>query len=349
MHNYGIDMLKILGMLFIIILHILGHGGVLQVATGNAYNVVWLIETVCYCGANCYALVSGFIGYKNDSFKWKWKKYILLLLQTIVVGTLVSTMIYLIYPNRVSPKYIIKGMLPLTFNQYWYFTAYTGVFILMPLLNKIVQRLNSRTIFISVTALSCYTTVSSFIGGGDVFALKNGYSFVWLSILYIIGAVIKKEGLYKKIRNKMLIFSMIMLSIIIWLWKVYIGVALGNAVGLTMDYVLMQYIAPTVLGVAICYVLLFAKLNVNSKIKNVVKNIAASTYGVYIFHENIVFREIYIAGQFKFIVNYSEWLIPCIVIIIALSIFLVGILMDKIWNGFYYVFLKRAFNKMFKY
>lgn len=169
MYNYGIDMLKILGMLFIIILHILGHGGVLQVATGNAYNVVWLIETVCYCGANCYALASGFLGYKNDRLKWKWKKYISLLLQTIVVGTLISTIIYLTHPDSISFKYIIKGMLPITFDQYWYFTAYTGVFILMPLLNKIVQQLNSRTIFISVTALSYYTTVSSFIGGGGTY------------------------------------------------------------------------------------------------------------------------------------------------------------------------------------
>lgn len=336
MYNYGIDMLKILGMLFIIILHILGHGGVLQVATGNAYNVVWLIETVCYCGANCYALASGFLGYKNDRLKWKWKKYISLLLQTIVVGTLISTIIYLTHPDSISFKYIIKGMLPITFDQYWYFTAYTGVFILMPLLNKIVQQLNSRTIFISVTALSYYTTVSSFIGGGgDVFSLKNGYSFVWLSILYIIGAIIKKEELYKKNRSKRLIFSMIMLIIITWLWKVYIGVALGNAVGLTMDYVLMQYIAPTVLGIAICWILLLAKLNITSKIKKIVKNIAASTYGVYIFHENIAFREIYMVGQFKFIAKYSEWLIPCVVFIIAASIFLLGILIDKIWNGIY--------------
>lgn len=128
---------------------------------------------------------------------------------------------------------------------------------------------------------------------------------------------------------------MIMLIIITWLWKVYIGVALGNAVGLTMDYVLMQYIAPTVLGIAICWILLLAKLNITSKIKKIVKNIAASTYGVYIFHENIAFREIYMVGQFKFIAKYSEWLIPCVVFIIAASIFLLGILIDKIWNGIY--------------
>lgn len=165
--------------------------------------------------------------------------------------------------------------------------------------------------------------------------------------IYIIGAAIKKEGLYKKNRNKTLIFLMLMLVITTWLWKVYIGVVLGDAVGITMDYVLMQYIAPTVLGVAICYVLLFAKLNVNSKIKNVVKNIAASTYGVYIFHENIAFREIYMVGQFKFIANYSEWLIPYVVFFIAVSIFLIGILIDKIWNGFYCIFLKNGLNKMF--
>lgn len=139
-----------------------------------------------------------------------------------------------------------------------------------------------------------------------------------------------------------------MLVIITWLWKVCIGVFLGDLLGITLDYVLMQYVSPTVLGIAICYVLLFSKIDVNTKMKKVVKNIATSTYGVYLFHENILFREFYMSGQFRFVVNYSEWLIPMIIIIIALLIFGVGVLIDKIWKEIYRIFLRNALNKIFK-
>lgn len=82
--------------------------------------------------------------------------------------------------------------------------------------------------------------------------------------------------------------------------------------------------------------------------KKVVKNIATSTYGVYLFHENILFREFYMSGQFRFVVNYSEWLIPMIIIIIAVLIFGVGVLIDKIWKEIYRIFFRNALNKIFK-
>ena len=63
--NYGVDLLRVVSMIMVIILHILGQGGVLRQLTDLSvkYSIVWFLEICAYCSVNCYALISGFTGY----------------------------------------------------------------------------------------------------------------------------------------------------------------------------------------------------------------------------------------------------------------------------------------------
>lgn len=63
--NYGIDLLRIVSMAMIVVLHVLGHGKLLEsVEAGSPkYYVLWFMETMAYCSVNCYGLVSGYVGY----------------------------------------------------------------------------------------------------------------------------------------------------------------------------------------------------------------------------------------------------------------------------------------------
>ena len=49
--NYGVDFLRILSMFFVIILHCLGKGGVLDAAQPGTvqYASAWFLETFAYC------------------------------------------------------------------------------------------------------------------------------------------------------------------------------------------------------------------------------------------------------------------------------------------------------------
>ena len=63
--NYGIDCLRVISMFMVVLLHVLGRGGVLQ-ATKNLsinYGVSWFLEIAAYCAVNCYAIISGYVGY----------------------------------------------------------------------------------------------------------------------------------------------------------------------------------------------------------------------------------------------------------------------------------------------
>lgn len=69
-HNYGIDMLRIVSMFLIVILHIMGHGRVLAACEGTkGFGVSWLLEIIAYPAVNCYALISGFVGYSAHEKK----------------------------------------------------------------------------------------------------------------------------------------------------------------------------------------------------------------------------------------------------------------------------------------
>ena len=62
--NYGIDLFRIVAMFMIVNLHVLKHGGTLEQVTGTQFIVTWLIEAFITCAVNCYAIISGYAGYK---------------------------------------------------------------------------------------------------------------------------------------------------------------------------------------------------------------------------------------------------------------------------------------------
>lgn len=51
--NYGVDLLRVLATLFITILHVMGHGGIIDAVEGKAqYNVIWFLEILCFCAVD---------------------------------------------------------------------------------------------------------------------------------------------------------------------------------------------------------------------------------------------------------------------------------------------------------
>ena len=134
--------LKILSMLMIVCLHILGIGGVDSSCEGNqtAYAMTWMLEIICLCSVNCYGLVTGFLSYDTKPAKLKIRKLIYLWVEVFFYGMLM-TMISGLVSSNVSITYveILGAALPICFSQYWYFTAFVGVYLLSPWLNKLLS------------------------------------------------------------------------------------------------------------------------------------------------------------------------------------------------------------------
>lgn len=342
--NYGIDLLRIIAMFFVVLIHVLMQGGVIE-ATENEerkFAIVWLLKIVAYCAVNCYALITGFVYFSEDNKRFKFSNYISLWLQVEFYSVFITLLFWIFHPDLVSIKHLIKVILPVASEQYWYFTAYTGVFFIIPWLNKIVQSLKKENFKGFVICLFCFslyvTTVSQF--GKDPFNLKLGLSFLWLAILYIVGAYIKKYEIYNQFKRKRLIIAIIWLIALTWSWKIGIGKLtiglFGKKIG---DDWLVPYTSPTILAIAIAVVFIFINLNIKKFWQKIIKFISPAAFGVYLIHSQ-PFIEVYvITGKYACIGDLAIYLIPFAVFGATITIFTIGIFIDKI-RGLLFEILK---------
>ena len=198
--NYGIDFLRILSMLFVLLLHILKHGGILANLEkfSLAYNIAWFVEICAFCAVNCYALISGFFGYSS---KQKYSNIINLYFQTAFYAVLATGIFYVMNPDEIGKRAFIKAVFPFGFNVYWYFTAYFCMFFFIPFMNKILEVCDFKQLTGLVSASIIFFSIIPLIFKSDVYFTNNGYTVLWVSVLYIIGGYIRKYELHKKISN----------------------------------------------------------------------------------------------------------------------------------------------------
>lgn len=137
--NYGIDLLRITAMYMIVIVHMINHSGILEKDAFCPIKIINIfLYTIVFCSVNCYALISGYVGYR-EKFSYNFSAYINLWFQVVFYGVFVLFILKITGIIPVSFKSLIEALLPVTRNQYWYFTAYTGVFLLAPLVHMLVK------------------------------------------------------------------------------------------------------------------------------------------------------------------------------------------------------------------
>ena len=205
--NHGIELLRIFAMLLAAVLHILKKGGVITASEGNlaAYSTVWLLEAAAYCAVNCYALISGYVGYSDRPKPLRLARCIELWLQVVFYSVIITTVYCIAGVGSVGVSDFADAFLPVTSKQYWYFTAYIGMFFFIPLLNALVRRLNRRALvslcIMLIAVFSLYDTFASF-WKKDPLALVGGHSPLWLGVLYIFGAAMKKLRVPESMSSK---------------------------------------------------------------------------------------------------------------------------------------------------
>lgn len=329
--NYGIDLLRIITMLGVVTLHILGHGGVLAGAVrANQFDTAWLLEVIGYPAVDCFLIISGFVGCKKvlPSLKSVVTLYLTVLLYSVSICAIMQHF----YPDVIATSEIGKAFMPVTTYQYWFFTCYIGMLALSPLINGFVNYADKKTLYtvgiIIFLVFSVYGAYS--MHHGDRFKLANGYSVMWFIPMYALGAIIKKTEFYKKIPVYVALPTLALAYLSTWLIKIN---SVGDvSVGMQkLSQSLANYISPTIVIAAVMSVCLFAKINVKHKfLAGLITFFSSSAFSVYLIHDNNYFRDNIIVGAFKTVGDYSPVMLVLTVLAIALVIFVVCVLIDKV-------------------
>ena len=214
------------------------------------YSMKWL-AALSVCCVDLFALVSGYVGVATSP---RWKRFGELWLQVAVTALIVTAAVKLHGRAEVGFKDWLGCAMPVSRCTYWYFTAYAGVFLLMPILNvgiRSLSRVQALTICGSGMFLFSFLTIPA---RAEFWCLHHGYSMLWLVLLYVFGGCLR---LHVNLRGKA------------WVWM---------CLGIVCSFVtffcdcwspipnrgqFLCYLNPSVVGSAVCFLIGFSKLAIS--------------------------------------------------------------------------------------
>lgn len=283
--DYGIDLLRLFAMGLIILHHLLSHGGLLFAfpdfsATGMA---VHLLNAFARCAVNAYALISGYVMVTS---RFRPSRLIALWLQVVFYGVLAVACLPLMGASAGLGDWL-DALLPVTHNNYWYFTCYVPVFLFSPFLNKLLHDMSRRQTGLMMTALIALFCLMPLITLGDLFQLTDGYHFGWLMALYLMGGAVRLHGL-GWLKNKA-VSLIVFLCCALLGWACRLGViALGAP---QLHELLLAYTAPTMLLCGLALLSLFRGMRLPVWAQRIIGVLSPLTFGVYLIHDNPLVRE----------------------------------------------------------
>ena len=284
--NYGIDLLRILAAFYVVILHTLGHGGAMQASARGSrqYMVIGFLEIWAYCAVDLFALISGYVGYSPEKKRRSLARYFGLWLEVVFYCVIPSLIILAAVPGTVTGKEILAGLFPVTTGQYWYFSSYTGLFLLMPVLDAALRELDTRylKIFLGIVLVA----FSLYASPMERFSLGNGYSMIWLMILYLCGGAVRKiRGGRKSARYTVPACILLIIAVVLfaWIWLInrWHFSFFDTEVGRTT---MMSYTAFTTLAAALLHLVLFSGLHIPKRIGRLLPILSSGAFAVYLIN-----------------------------------------------------------------
>ena len=187
--NPGIDLARLISMYCVIIHHFYYIAGGFRKYSKYSKQLK-VLEVMISWHIDGFALISGIVGYKTN----KYSNLLYLWLDVLFYS--IGFHYYFSKKKAIIENKWIE-FFPMVFFRYWYFTAYFGMYLFLPIINKGISILSQ-----SELRLVVISTLGIFVfwrrhknPGNDIFHLNSGESTIWILIFYITGAYI---GKYRK-------------------------------------------------------------------------------------------------------------------------------------------------------
>ncbi len=306
-HDSSVDMIRILAMLMVCVLHVARFSGWTELSydthyTGKMVSNAW--ETPCIIAVNLYAMLTGYLCVNK---KWNIQRY----LELYVVVLFYAIGCYVV---ALDDSVWNGTLLFIIFNPfasfYWYFAAYSGVFVVMPFLNKGLREFSQRKL---LTMLMLVLAAYSVLGCWRAqYLAQDGHTAIWLMIMYAVGAYLKLYGCNVKT------------------WKLVLGFALCCVVnfcvlgvqGKVEGIMFRCYSSVSVVGASISFFVIALRTNIGAAwFKTLLRWASPMAFSVYLIHcHEVVLRLIgeYVA-KLAVLSDYSWWFIPLFALLIYVA------------------------------
>ena len=322
--SYGIDLLKSVSMLMVVILHILGVGGVLNAAAegSTAYNAAWLLEAANICAVNCFGLVSGYVLCKGH---YRRSRLLSLWLRVVFESLIITAVFAALKTGSVGTAEWLKAVMPVIHNVYWYFTAYFALFFFVPYINKMLASLSKKEMAsLAVSIVFVFVFLGNTLNN-DIFFLHGGYGFLWLFCLYILGACMRSIEIRPKLSKYWFLLAYALSSVLAWL-----------LMNLMKSQTLIAYTSPFVLFSAMCLLLFSRRLEFRKpRAQKLISMLSRTSVGVYIIHTHPLIWMFLLTDRFVPYLRFSVPVMLGAVILTAAAVYSVCTLCDWLAEKFF--------------
>lgn len=323
--SFGVDILKILAMLMICGYHVLEHGGVLAALTPGSvsYAAAWLIAGSSTCGVNMFAMASGYLGagrrVRLSSAVMHW-------LQVAFYTVLITLAAAVLWPGLVGKQELLNALLPVTFQQYWYVTAYFCMLAFSPVMNHALAHLPRRELAGCMAGILLLLSVQQTALQYDIYGANHGYSTLWLMAMYLAG------GLWKRFETDAPAWTVpagfaaagVCFALILAFRVRVNALAAAGIPQESSPALLMRFTSPLMVLAAFSLLAACSRLTCrNASAVRVIMGLSQATFGVYLIHDHPFIRARVIGQNFSWLAGLPWPALLLLAIACAAGVFLV--------------------------
>ena len=315
---YGIDIARLTAMFMVVVLHNLGRGGVLDWTIDSMRDWVYLaLENYAIVAVNVFALISGYLSagkpLRARSIFSVWSTACFWSVSTALVGFVLG---------QINENDLLVSPFPISTGEYWYLNSYLLLQLLIPVLNCGIKSFTASQLGIVSGSLLVASALFESTG------LNNGYSTMWLAVLWLTGAAIKlnKSAIDEHLSSKRLALAYFLLPLIVLVHE-------WNDVHVAQldPYRWLSYTNPYVVVSSICLFVLATRINVKSQnARQVLKTASPLAFAVYVIDTSSWFYSIWLTGRFSWILNLHAFIGAPLIVFISALFFIAFLLLEFI-------------------
>ena len=323
--NSAFELLRIISMLFIIFSHLINHGCGNMDSSIIGNNVFYyLFDMAGYIGVGLFFMISGYFLSDKSEVRTPIKAFFTIIFYGAILFVFCLLKCLISKDFQIGLNELALIVSPSFSSSWWFATYYLLLVIMSPGINQLLKKLNKWqfVVVLFVVLIVLY--------GFDGYLLKTNHLLFRSVFFYLLGTFIKRFVNLNEIKFRF-IYLIIFFVFYLLCDSYQIVPSLLNITNNTIIDALEGFCILIIVPITCVSLFIFiATLKLDNN--KYVNSIAACTFGIYLLHDNL-FRKIIWVDLFHIDDLYrNHKLFPLIGIGIVLAIFVVGTVVDLLRN-----------------
>lgn len=290
----NIELLRIITMVMIVAHHFSVHGDFNFPINTISVNRLWIqfIQIGGKIGVDVFVLISGYFLITSTSIKWN--RVIKIWLQIFTYSVLIYVVLVSLGIQPFGIKDLIKCLFPVTFSQWWFASAYFVLYLFSPYINRALKAFDQRT-YLSLLGLMTFCWCIIPTAFSETWQCND---LLWFIYLYLLAGYIRLYGIRTALKGSTYILiscGLILLTFLSAVFFDFVGLKLPF-VGMMATFFYEMHQLPILL-ISVTMFLGFLKIDIGCR--PAANAISATTFGVYLIHDNAYMRDLLWKTIFK--------------------------------------------------